>query len=71
MKKITRQEARKRYLNHEPFIMVPGNYRPDSWAACLIDASDDYYETNSFDSLCNAFLYYNGEISKRISFYAA
>lgn len=69
MKKITAKQARKLYENYIPFIMVPGNYRPDSWAACPISSKG--YEEKDFDTLCNEFHYYNDIISKRISFYTA
>lgn len=67
MKKITRRKARKLYETNRPFVMVPGDYRPDSWAACLIDSRG--HEDQDFDSLCNEFFYYNNEISKCISFW--
>lgn len=67
-KKINRREARKRYETSKPFIMVPGDLRPDSWVASLVD--NDTLDA-SFDELCNAFSYYNGSISKKISFWVA
>lgn len=70
MIKISRKQARERYIHHESFIMVPGNYRPDSWAACQIDG-EDCSEERSFENLCDAFVYYNASISRKICFYVA
>lgn len=67
-KKITRRVARKLYESAKPFIITPGDFRPDSWAACPIDGHDN--STDSFDSLCNAFKYYNASISSRMTFWA-
>lgn len=67
-KKINKRTARKLYRSFKPFIMVPGNFRPDSWTASLVD--NDTLEA-SFDDLCNAFSYYNSSISKKISFWVS
>lgn len=66
-KKINKRLARKLYENFKPFIMVPGDFRLDSWAACFISSSD--HVDDSFDTLYNSFCYYNGSISKKVSFW--
>lgn len=67
MKKISTRTARKLYETNKPFIMTPGNFKPDSWAAHTI--SSEGYNEESFDVLCRDFRRYNSIISKHISFW--
>lgn len=68
MKKISARVARKLYETNQTFVMTPGNFRPDSWAACII--SGEGYNEEGFDILCRDFRRYNSIISERISFWS-
>lgn len=59
MKKITKTRARQMWLSGHKFWMVPCNMRIDSAFKILIDPMKANQDYTTFDSLYNAFLYYN------------
>lgn len=73
MKKISKSQARKRYLNFLSFIMAASKVNPISELAVLIDShvNADFTTDADFEQLVNEFRYYNcySETGRGVAFY--
>lgn len=60
-KKISRAQARKRFLSFKPFIICASKVSPASMFAAEIGehTSQDYVTNEGFDAMVNEFKYYN------------
>lgn len=72
MKKISKSQARKRYLTFKPFVMCASKLNPETFGVNIDEhVSHDYSTDGDFEKLVNEFRYYNcnAETGRGISFY--
>lgn len=74
LQKISKTQARKRFMSFKPFVMVPNKMSPLSFMAITIDEHTNRDpEGDNFEQIVNAFWYYNcctAESGLRVAFYA-
>lgn len=72
MKKITKQQAKKLWLNGDTIVATPSKCTPINCLAVKLYQNDEYCSAADWDRLLNAFYYYNcnNHNGKTIHFYS-